>query len=55
MDALGGQIKALKKIVPESICNVCQAGEVCSESTGWLLVIHFQNHLVSEKEKLTAS
>lgn len=30
-------------------------GEVCDESTGWLLVIHFQNHLVSPKEKLTAA
>lgn len=29
--------------------------EVHSESNDWLLVIRFQNHLISLKEKLTAA
>ena len=30
-------------------------GEICNESTSWPLVIHFQTHVVSLKEKLTVA
>lgn len=40
--------------------NLCQDqsalsakdGEICNESTGWPLVIHFQNHLISLQKKM---
>lgn len=52
MDALGDQIKALKKRVPGSMS--AKDGGIYSESTGQI-VIHFQNPPALLKENLTAA